>query len=539
MRMRYLLSRAAIVAALFYGAAGSGYAGNITVTNTNDSGAGSLRQAIVDANDCDTISFAVTGTIGLTTGELLVDKDLTISGPGADILAVDGNAITRVFHIGTATTVRISGLTIRNGIASSQNYPDNSGGGIYNEHATLIVTDCAITGNFASVGGGINNDAFNPNHEDFKATLTINHTNFTNNCVDGKGAAVYNLAYFSLGKLTINNSSFSGNVAVDNGGAIGNVALDVPTQALTFVRNSTLRGNRAGGGGGLWNYSVFQGNAIVEVESTTIRGNSAQQGGGISNDSGISGSVEVDITNSTLSDNSGTHGGGVSNHSDDGNAVLQITNSTLSNNSATTGGGVHNEGASGLAFLDINNSTLSQNSAVDFGGGIYNSQVFTPALNIANTILSRGVAGENIYNVGMGRVISLGYNVSSDYGSGYLTGPGDQINTDPMLGSLQDNGGRTFTHELLKGSPAINAGDPHFMPPPQYDQRGAGFDRVVNDRLDVGSFEVQSAAPTPTPSVTPAPTPRQVPTPRSRPTSAPRPTPIHGSVTEDYGSRRG
>lgn len=537
MRIRYFSPWAAIIAALLYTAAISVYAGNITVTNTNDSGPGSLRQAIADANNCDTISFTVAGTIGLTSGELLVNKDLAISGPGADILAVDGNAISRVFHIGTAATVTISGLAIKNGIASSENYPDNSGGGIYNDHATLTVSDCAITGNFASVGGGINNDAFNPNHEGVKATLTINRSSFTRNCADGKGAAVYNLAYFSLGQVTINNSVFSGNVAVDNGGAIGNVALDVPTQALTSLHNSTLSRNRAGGGGACWNFSVLQGNAIVEVESTTICENSAQQGGGISNDSGVSGYVEVDITNSTLNDNSGTNGGGVANHSDDGDAVLEITNSTLSSNSATNGGGVHNNGATGLAFLDINNSTLSENSAVNFGGAIYNDQVFTPPLNIANTILRGGASGGNIDNVGTGRIISLGYNLSSDDGSGYLTEPGDQINTDPMLGPLQDNGGPTFTHQLLNGSPAINAGDPEFTPPPQYDQRGPGFDRVVNDRLDVGSFEVQRGIPTPTPSVTPTPiitpttAPRQMPTPRLRPTPAPRPT-VHGLLTK-------
>src|SRR5438552_17389760 len=90
------------------------HANIITVTNTNDSGAGSLRQALSDANDGDTIEFAVTGTIGLTTGELLVDKSITISGPGANNLAIDGNAKNRVFHV-TGGNVTISGLTITNG----------------------------------------------------------------------------------------------------------------------------------------------------------------------------------------------------------------------------------------------------------------------------------------------------------------------------------------------------------------------------------------------------------------------------------------
>ena len=74
---------------------------------------------------------------------------------------------------------------------------------------------------------------------------------------------------------------------------------------------------------------------------------------------------------------------------------------------------------------------------------------------------------------------------------------------------MQDNGGPTFTHELLPGSPTINAGDPNFTPPPLYDQRGAGFDRVFSGRIDIGSFEVQLdlPIPTPTPSSTPTPTP--------------------------------
>jgi hypothetical protein len=114
--------------------------------------------------------------------------------------------------------------------------------------------------------------------------------------------------------------------------------------------------------------------------------------------------------------------------------------------------------------------------------------------------------------------MSDGYNVSSDDGAGYLNGPGDQINTDPMLGPLQDNGGPTLTHALLLGSPAINTGDPNFMPG-GYDQRGPGYDRVKNGRLDVGSFEVQEPLPTPTPT----PRARGTPTPRPRVTPRPRP----------------
>jgi hypothetical protein len=100
-------------------------ADTITVINTNDSGPGSLRQALADANVGDTITFAVGGAIGLTGGELLVDKDVTISGPGADNLAIDGGAKSRVFHVSPRTTATISALTVRNGLATGD-YPDDS-----------------------------------------------------------------------------------------------------------------------------------------------------------------------------------------------------------------------------------------------------------------------------------------------------------------------------------------------------------------------------------------------------------------------------
>ncbi len=123
------------------------------------------------------------------------------------------------------------------------------------------------------------------------------------------------------------------------------------------------------------------------------------------------------------------------------------------------------------------NSTISGN----FSGGIS-----TNGGEIGNTILNNN-SGFNID----GTITSHGYNLSSDDGGGNLTGPGDQINTDPMIGPLQNNGGPTLTHALLPGSPAINAGDPNFTPPPFYDQRGYPFVRVFNGRIDIGSFETQ------------------------------------------------
>src|SRR5438552_9086296 len=123
----------------------------IPVTNTNDKGPGSLRQALADANDSDTIdATGISGAISLISGELLVNKSVTINGAGADVLAVDGNTVSRVFQIRfPGETVAISGFTVRNGHAG------NAGGGIDNENnATLTITNCTISGNVAGLGGG-------------------------------------------------------------------------------------------------------------------------------------------------------------------------------------------------------------------------------------------------------------------------------------------------------------------------------------------------------------------------------------------------
>ena len=183
---------------------------------------------------------------------------------------------------------------------------------------------------------------------------------------------------------------------------------------------------------------------------------------------------------------------------------VNIENSTISGNSAVTnGGGIY-------AFqtaLHVANSTISGNSAVS-GGGIYHdaNECCDLISDITNTILNAGASGENIVHT-LGLFRSLGYNLSSDDGSGELDGPGDQINTDPMLGPLQDNGGSTFTHALQDSrtvrSPAIDAGNPSFMPPPNDDQRGFPFVRVFKGRIDIGSFEAQLRHPNPHPRPTP------------------------------------
>src|SRR5438552_3495706 len=152
--------------------------------------------------------------------------------------------------------------------------------------------------------------------------------------------------------------------------------------------------------------------------------------------------IDVTIAGLTITNGANGYGGGGIHSFRFG--TLTITNCTLSGNSGHySGGGIYSD----TGTLTITNCTLSGNSAGQ-GGGIYNHE----GMEIGNTILKTGESGENILDYG--GVTSDGYNLSSD-GTGPNNGTTDQINTDPLLGPLQDNGGPTFTHALLVGSPAI------------------------------------------------------------------------------------
>jgi len=139
---------AALLAALALNSSHVAHAA-ITVTNTNDSGAGSLRQAIADASPGDTINFNLTypATIILTSGHLTVDKSLTISGPGANQLTISGNDARRVFWVNTTGSVSLSDLTVRDGYARGGNGGEGwrSGGGGAGLGGGLFVNNGTVT----------------------------------------------------------------------------------------------------------------------------------------------------------------------------------------------------------------------------------------------------------------------------------------------------------------------------------------------------------------------------------------------------------
>ncbi|HJW39422.1 MAG TPA: right-handed parallel beta-helix repeat-containing protein, partial [Candidatus Udaeobacter sp.] len=397
------------------------HAATITVTNTNDSGPGSLRQALTIANDGDTINFAVTGTIGLTSGGLLIAKNVTISGPGSNQLSIDGNQAVLVFGIFPGKTAAISGLTIRNAEAGAGVWNEqgtltvsncvvtsNSYDGLYNHEGTLNVNNCALSGNsgvgLSNQGGFVTVSSCVLSANSYTGLYAYEGVTTVSNCVvsgNSSGGLVNDVYHHppndpigSPGSMTIADSMISDN----SGPGVSNVG------GFLMVLDSTLSGNSAGqalDGGGIISGTLFKTPASVTLINSTVSGNSAPGFGG-----GIAvGYWGATIVNSTISGNSaGDSGGGLA------GSFVTIMNSTISGNSAgDRGGGI-------LGWADIRNSTLSGNSASS-GGGIYNYG----GLQITNTILNAGALGENIFNQG-GTVTSHGYNISSDNGGGYLNG---------------------------------------------------------------------------------------------------------------------
>jgi hypothetical protein len=312
----------------------------LTVTNNLDSGAGSLRADIAAAHNGDTIVFAPSldgQTITLTSGELLIRKNLTIAGPGAGELTVSGNNASRVFEVTkTPNSVTLSGLTISKGVANGVGLA-GEGGGILN-HGTLTVSAGTLSGNSAAQGGGILNDG----------TMTVSHSTLTGNS-SGQGGGILN-----DGTLTVSGSTLSsnGSLGLSYGGGIFNFG------TLT-VSGSTLSGNSAWRGGGIWN-----GGTATVSDGSTLFGNSASTGGGILNDGTLT------VSNSTLTGNSASYGGGINNQ-----GTLTVSGSTLSGNVATSaGGGIYNY-VTGTATVKNSSSITGNTARVGFGADVYNSGV--------------------------------------------------------------------------------------------------------------------------------------------------------------------
>ncbi|MBD2461131.1 DUF4347 domain-containing protein [Oscillatoria sp. FACHB-1407] len=439
----------------------SALANPLVVTNTNDSGFGSLRAAIAFANSnpgADTITFstiasspfadAIPDTILLTSGGFSITDDLTITGLGANLLTIQrdaGASNFRLFTIddGTASqvTVDISGFTLRDGRGVD-------GGAILNRE-NLTISNSTIRDNVASNGGGA---IWNQN-----SSLTIINSLITENASTAQGGSIYS----ESSTVNIQNSLISDNTTSGTGGGIWSGSGNLTIVSSTVSDNTASSSFSSGGG-------IFSGNGNLTIDSSTIANNSS---GGFA--AGIWHAVgTTTIRNSTISGNivSGTSafnaGGGVYNNS----GLVTISNSTITNNTSLSGFGsgvVANR--DNLARIDVVSSIIAGNVSSD-----------VDVIGTASTTNFFFSDGNNL--IGTGNAL-----LDSGNGSGF-TQPTDITGvTDPGLNPLANNGGPTQTHSLTDTSLARDAGsNPDGL---TTDQRGAGFSRVVGSSADIGAFE--------------------------------------------------
>jgi CSLREA domain-containing protein len=445
---------------------------SVVVTSNADSGANTLRDAIntgVCAGGTITFDPSVT-SITLTTGELAISKNMTITGPGASTLTVSGGGASRVFNVAVGQTATISGMTITNGNvtgvngsggggAAGANGADATGGGVSNA-GTLTLTNVIVSNSHVTGGAG--------------------ETGTTTGGAGGhaKGGGIFNSGTLTLTNSTVNGSnSATGGKGGDSAGAPG------------------TGGNSYGGG--------IYSSGTLTLTGTTVDANSTTAGaGGATGGSGgtaagggifIDSTATTDITRSTVSTNASANGAGIYALA---NGTINLTNSTISGNTATNGGGGINNV---IGTINLKSCTITGNSAGGIGGGVVYQG---GTINVANTIISGNtsvpmVGGGPDY---FGALTSQGYNLIGNTDSTTITGTttGNQLNVDPLLDVLADNGGPTKTHALKNLSPALEAGNLFGL---TTDQRG--FLRPVNsdgaapvppfDDSDIGAFEKQIA----------------------------------------------
>ncbi|MEE4355756.1 MAG: Ig-like domain-containing protein, partial [Desulfococcaceae bacterium] len=285
-----------------------------------------------------------------------------------------------------------------------------------------------------------------------------------------------------LDGFTVTGGNASGTVFPDNSGA------GIYNEVSLSVKNCIVIGNRAVSGGGMYNYF---GNPLLD--NCTFSNNTAVNfdGGGICHYGG-----NLTLSRSLISSNTAEqNGGGIYIYSA-ADSLIHLSNCTISGNGAAGdtmqvfgGGAIYYGGTvSGTGAMSLLNCTVYNNSSSDgHCGGILNNSVFT--VNMHNTILAGNTDTMGFADY-YGTLNSLGYNIIQGGGGTFTGDTGTNITgTDPVLSPLADNGGSTQTHALPAGSIAIDAGDPAFASPPDFDQRGDGFPRLNNCRVDIGAYE--------------------------------------------------
>jgi predicted outer membrane repeat protein len=370
----------------------------LKVTSLGDSGKGTLRDAIlqVDKNAAKTyeIDITVVGTILLESSlpDLASPISLVGLGTGQTLIQRDTLAVPfRLLTVDASQTAALSGLTM------AQGYAGSGVGGAIDNLGILTLTNCALSGNTASAGGAVANEAV--------ATLTVSGSSFAGNSASntGSGGAIWNNGT----QLTVQaNSTFTCNTAAGFGGAIFNATTATVSQT-TFTTNS------AGNGGALENVS---GASLTVNPGTSLMGNSAGTGGAIrslgtlavsgatfTNNTAVDGGAIITFGGATVSGGSfsgnkstgtGTFDGGGAIWND---GTLTVQGSSLSGNTAAYGGGAIED----FATATLTQATFTTNSA-QFGGAIISwlSTSLTVNFGTSFTGNTAGNSGGAIYTIG-------------------------------------------------------------------------------------------------------------------------------------------
>ncbi len=521
------------------------------VTNTNDSGPGSLRQAIATAVAGDTIIFdssLANQTITLSSGQLEIDKDLIIDGADAAGLTISGNNASRIFDVQFQKVFTLKNLKMLDGRTTQTGIEGNGGAINTSSQVTLTIENSEFLNNVtAGEGGG----AISAGH---KSNTTIINSKFDGNDATlgeserGGGAIITN----GFASLTIKNSEFTNNKGI-NGGAINTPSTALTVENSTFINNDTtvgasissssssprgfggaiytdgvsasfggdngsiiirdslFDGNKGAGSGGAAFLFTYPGDNVI-IENTRVLNNSVifnqieqAYGGGIRLGTGQSSidrttPVQYDITNTTFAGNTAeSQGGGLWIDRKLDLTKVDIVNSTFSENKAENPDGSVGLGGAIATFAPttITNSTIANNHAAELSGAIYTTETtgFTPDIEVTNTIFnSNTAANEN--------GTDQQTNIQLIDGGGNLQFPGvggnaEELVTenitiaDPQLGELQEVDG-ALVRPLQAGSPAIDAGTNTNAP--TTDQRGqqrpVDGDGNGSEVTDIGAYEL-------------------------------------------------
>jgi len=367
------------------------------VTNTNDSGVGSLRQAIASSVSGGVINFdpSLSGQTILLASSLIINKNITIDGAGLiSRIAVSGNESVRILSIGSKNTVTIKNIILRNGKRTGTNYAEYGSAIFANSYAILTVQNVTFSDNTAYTAGAI--------HISSHADVTILDSEFTNNTAQDEASAIY---VNSSGKLTLKNSKLLNNTAISDGTIYFSGSTNSTIENNLFANNSALSGGAI--------YTQL-GNATLNIKKNLFYNNfasSASGGGGALYFWITQIPTSITIENNTFYQNTAANVGGAIRFLTPGGSVL-LNNNTLSNNTANRAGG-------------------------NGGGNIY---LVGNIGQMYNNIIANNGGGHDCVLPGSGSTIG-DHNLVED-GSAickpFITG-------DPNLGSLADNGGFTQT----------------------------------------------------------------------------------------------